>query len=256
MDEAEKLFNQVWRGFANRQAFVLSFRIASAAGLDAARAKIRAEKVRFVAELMAGGEYDKLLIDKAAFFKEMPPEKLIEGMTEQTIRQAQIAVDAASIVFAHSFVDGAVFDCCRVTALVDPKDWEVVLDQRQVKLSEMRDAKYEDVLKRKLDEHLEQLGRESLLKKADLLFVKCKPPDKWSPMHDYEYDRKRLERLDNYRHSVIHGAELGRGIGNADAEVDYLMRTGLFFTGLLNLRYGLKVDPFFFTTGKERPALG
>jgi len=83
-------------------------------------------------------------------------------MTEATVRQAQVVVDAASIVLAHSFLDGAAFDYCRVTTLVAPRDWESVLEQRQIKLSEARELGYEQVLKKKLDEFLEQLERESL----------------------------------------------------------------------------------------------
>src|SRR6267143_2915610 len=188
MTEAEKLFTQVFRRWTDRQSFILSFRVTSEQGMKAARAKIQAEKVRFVVDLLQGAEYDKLFIDKAGFFKEIPPEKLIEVMTEETVRQAQVAVDAASIVFAHSFLDGAAFDYCRVTTLVAPGDWESVVDQRQVKLSEVWELGYDQALKRKLDEFLEQLERESLLEKADLLFARCQPPEKWSPMHDYTYD--------------------------------------------------------------------
>jgi len=221
--------------------------------MKAARAKIQAEKVRFVVDLLQGTEYDKLFIDKAGFFKVIPPEKLIEVMTEETVRQAQVPVDAASIVFAHSFLDGAAFDYCRVTILVVLRDWESVVDQRQVKLSEVRELGYDQALKRKLDEFLERLERESLLKKADLLFARCQPPEKWSPTHDYAYDRDRLQRLDDYRHEVIHGERLGKGIGNADAEVDYLMRTVLFLMGLVNLRYKVMINPFYSMTGKEPP---
>ena len=58
-----------------------------------------------------------------------------------TVGLAQIGVDAASIVFAHSVLDAAALDYCRVTALVAPGDWESVIDQRQVKLSDLRGAK-------------------------------------------------------------------------------------------------------------------
>jgi hypothetical protein len=134
-----------------------SFRLTSLQGMDAARKKIAAEKVTFVNAMLEGGEYDKIFIDKAGFFRAMPPEKLVETMTDETVRHAEVGVDAASIVFAHSFLDGALFDYCRIAALVAPRDWETVLDQRQIKISEAREQKYEELLKKKLDEYLEQL---------------------------------------------------------------------------------------------------
>src|SRR5712692_2523743 len=170
MTEAEKIFNQIFKRFIDRQSSILSFRLTSEQGMATAKEKIRADKVVFVKEMIQGKDYDKILIDKEGFFKVMPPEKLVQVMTDATVGQAQVAVDAASIVFAHSFLDGAAFDYCRVTALVAPHDWDGVLEQRQIKLSELRDLGPEQVCKNKLDEFLVQLERESLLKKADLLF--------------------------------------------------------------------------------------
>ena len=209
MTEAEKLFNRVFKRWTNRQSFILSFRVTSDFGIEAARENIRLEKVRFVDSMVRGGEYDKLFPDKSGFFKAIPAEKLIEDMTEATVRYGQMGVDAASIVFAHSMLDGAALDYCRVTALVAPRDWEITLDQRQIRLSEARELGYDEMLKRKLDEYFKQLEYESLLKKADLLFARCQPPDKWSPMRNYTYDRNRLEQLDSYRHEIIHGDSLG-----------------------------------------------
>lgn len=254
MTDAEKLFNQIVVRCFDRWSFILSFRVTSNQGMEAAKKKIETEKVTFVNDLLQGPDYEKLFLDKKGFFEAMPPEKLVQTMTDETVRQAQSAVDAASIVFAHSVLDGAALDYCRVTALIAPRDWETVIDQRQIKLSDARESGYEQILKNKLDEFLEQLDRESLLKKADHLLARCKPPEKWSPMRDYVYDRDRLEKLDDYRHNVIHGDSLGKGIAKAEGEVDYLMKTVLFFQGLVNLRYGLMLDPYYAFTGKELPA--
>ncbi len=203
--------------------------------------------------MVRGGEYDKLFRDKAGFFKAIPPGKLVEEMTEATVRHGQVGVDAASIVFSHSMLDGAALDYCRVIALVAPRDWESTLDQRQIKLSDARELGYDEVLRRKLDEYFKQLEYESLLKKADLLFAKCQPPEKWSPMHNYTYDRDRLEKLDRYRHEIIHGDSLGEGIENAAAEVEYLSQTALLFMGLVNFRYNVMIDPYYALTGQELP---
>jgi hypothetical protein len=62
-------------------------------------------------------------------------------------------------------------------------------------------------------------------------------------MHNYEYDRDRLERLDKFRHNIIHGDGLGLELKDADDEIDYLMRTALYFMGLVNKRYGFRLAP-------------
>jgi hypothetical protein len=253
MTEAEKLFNQIFMRWRNREGFILSFRRTSFTAITAATTIIKEENTHFVDQMMRGPDFDKLFLDKAGFCEVMPPAKIVESMTQMTLSQAQVAVDAASIVFANSFIDGAALDYCRVTALVAPRDWESVLDQRQIKLSDLRESNYDQILRTKLDEFFGQLERESLLKKIDHLFARCRPPEKWSPMHDYVFDRERLERLDRYRHDVIHGNGPVQELAGAEDEVDYLMRLVLFLQGLVNLRYGLRLEPFYALTGKERP---
>jgi len=256
MTEAEKLFNQIYKRWLSRVGFILSFRRATHEGIHGALKTIQAQNAQYVDGLVSGPDYDKIIVDKKGFFEALPPEKLSRQMTELTVRQAQIGVDAASIVFAHSVLDAAALDYCRVTALVAPGDWESVIDQRQIRLCDFRGVGYEQMLTRKLDEFFEQLERESLLKKADYLFARCKPPANWSPMHNYAYDRDRLKKLDDYRHEVIHGISAPQEIAAAEEEVDYLTRTVLYFMGLVNLRYGLRLDPFYVFTGKELPPQG
>jgi hypothetical protein len=253
MTEAETLFNQVFKRWTNRLGFILSFRRTFLEGMPGALQSIEAGNARYVDDLTTRPDYDKIFLDKKGFFEALSPGKLSRMLTELTVGQAQTAVDAASIVFAHSLLDASALDYCRITALVAPGDWESVVDQRQIKLSDVREAGYAQILRKKLDEFFEQLERESLLKKADHLFARCKPPANWSPMADYLYDRERLRRLDDYRHEVIHGVNSLPKIADAEKEVDYLTRTVLFFQGLVNLQYGLKLDPFFIFTGQQRP---
>lgn len=245
MTEADKLFNQIHARCLDRWRFILSFRVTSKVGMAAAKQYIEAEKITFVTDLLEGHEYDKILIDKKGFFEANPPKQIVESMTEQTIKETETAMNAASIVFAHSVLDGAAFDYCRVTALVAPDDWSAVLEGRKVSLAEMRGKNYEEVLKQKLTEFFPVLERESLFVKANHLFARCQPPEKWSPMNNYEYDKTRLEKLDNYRHEIIHGQGVSKKIDNPDDEVEYLMKTTLFYMGMVNLKYGLQLNPVY-----------
>lgn len=90
--------------------------------MDAAKKDIEAQKIKFVSDILQGSDYDRIVIDKELFFKANPPDKIVQDMTEQTIKETEIAMNAASIVFAHSVLDGAALDYCRVTALVAPRD--------------------------------------------------------------------------------------------------------------------------------------
>jgi len=245
MSPAERLFNDVVARCYDRWRFVLSFRITAKASMAAAAKQIEADKISFVADMLYGSEFDKILIEKKKFFEMNPPEKIVQSMTEQTVQEMELVMNAASIVFVHSVLDAAALDYCRVTALAAPKDWETVVEKKGVSLAELKGATYDQLLDQKLKDYFEQLERESLFAKADQLLARCKPPAKWSPMNNYEYDRKRLEYLDKFRHNIIHGDGLGMELKNADDEIDFLMRTGLYYMGLVNLRYGFKLAPLY-----------
>lgn len=74
-------------------------------------------------------------------------------------------------------------------------------------------------------------------------------------MHGYVFERKRLEKLDRYRQEVIHGNGPVQALADAEAEVDYLMRVILFSQRLVNLRYGLRLAPFYSMTVKQPPSV-
>jgi hypothetical protein len=145
----------------------------------------------------------------------------------------------------HSVLDAAALDFCRVTAMAAPKDWESLVEKKGISLAEAKAGNYDQLLQEKLKDYFVQLERESLLTKADQLLARCKPEPKWSPMNNYEYDRKRMEYLDKFRHNIIHGDGLGMELKSADDEIDYLMRTALYYMGLVNLRYGFKLAPLY-----------
>jgi hypothetical protein len=245
MSEAERLFNDVVARCYDRWRFVLSFRITSKASMAAGAKQIEADKITFVADMFHGSEFDKILMDKEKFFQSNPPEKIVQDMTEQTVREMELVMNAASVVFVHSVLDAAALDYCRVTALAAPHDWEGVVEKKGVTLAELKTANYGQLLQDKLKDYFTQLERESLLTKADQLLARCKPEAKWSPMNNYEYDRDRLERLDDFRHNIIHGDGLGMELKDADNEIDYLTRTALYFMGLVNLRYGFQINPVY-----------
>ena len=166
-------------------------------------------------------------------------------------------VDAATVIFYHSILDGVAFDCLRVTALQAPRDWEAELASVQVGLLEARDQTYDKLLRARIDKRLEALERESLLAKVDRLCARCKPEANWSPMRGYAYDKARVKQFDDQRHEIVHGAAVGKPLALfpvTDESLFYLLRTGMFFLGLINMRYGLQIDPKVWSTAAQSMA--
>ena len=148
-------------------------------------------------------------------------------------------------------VDGAAFDFCRVTALHAPQDWESDLLSKTVALSLVRQRPFEEIRAMKLEDLLADLEMKSLKDKIDRLHARCRPEKGWSPMRGYAFDPTRIERLDVLRQNIVHGNALGQPIEDATGEFDYLNRTCCYFMGLVNMRYGLTLDPYLALAPKQ-----
>jgi hypothetical protein len=158
-------------------------------------------------------------------------------------------------VFYHSVLDAAALDWCRVTALHAPEDWEPEMKNSQVLLLESKSKSYIELLKAKINERLERLERESLLTKVDRLFARCSPPAGWSPMTGYEFDREKIRLFDEQRHELIHGNALGNPLmlfQVSEENLFYIQQTGMYFMGLVNRKYGLKIDIRYFEAHQTR----
>jgi len=101
-----------------------------------------------------------------------------------------------------------------------------------------------------VNEHVDQLEKESILKKADILHLIIKRGGDFQPIvRDYEYSREKLQAIDDARYGAVHRLQFREGVADVDGTVDYFRRTVLYFIELPNFRYGLRVDPTVSTNG-------
>lgn len=241
---AEKLFSETHGRTLRAWSTVSIFRQVVQAGFEAATKAKTKEAESLYDRLISDPDYTKLVTDVEGFRKAMPKEKFVELGVKQSTETATNLLNAATILFGHSMVDGTAFDYCRVTALHAPEDWEPDLSKKQVALSLVRQQPFEEILKLKLEDFLKDLERESLTDKIDRLHARCRPDRGWSPMHGYAFDPARIGRLDSLRQNLVHGDALGQPIDDANGEFEYMNRTCWYFMGLVNMRYGLRLDPY------------
>jgi hypothetical protein len=172
--------------------------------------------------------------------------KILEAakeMTKESMASAGSLVSAASLVFAHAVFDATLFDFCRVTALWSWREWLKIIKDRKVSVAEFDQATKTQTLLNTVDRYLEQLERESVLKKAELLHRIIEPSENYRmTVREYEYSRDRLESIDRARHEAVHQLRFRQGFAEIDAMVDYLLRTVKYFMGLVHYRCGLKID--------------
>jgi hypothetical protein len=164
--------------------------------------------------------------------------------TDQHIRTYGGSVDAASVVFMHSVVDGALTDLCRATALVAPDAWYPMVDNHEEQLGSVRRRGYDVVAGERVRTLAAAVSFESLIKKTDRLFQVCRPDEKYTRA-GYKFDRVRLVGLDELRHDIIHRNRRRVPIDGVEAGVAFLHETGLFFLGMVNHRFDLRIDPAY-----------
>lgn len=240
---AEQLFNDVYGRVLRSWALISSFRQTVQSGMEAAVNARARQAEDLYRSLLSDPTYEKLIADRAAFANAVPMPKFVEISVGTGIKSANDSLDAATAIFIHSMIDGAAFDFCRVTALHAPKDWESDLLAKQIPLGAVRERSYDAILQEKLQQTLDGLEMKSLSEKIDRLHARCQPPRGWSPMDNYSFDATRINKLDKLRQDIVHGDALGQPLGDMDDELLYVVRTCMYFMGLVNEKYGLRIDP-------------
>ncbi len=129
----------------------------------------------------------------------------------------------------------------KVCSLAAPADWDAILKDRKVAFTSV--GKSPELIRAELiNERLEQLERESLVKKVDLLFQLCTPPKDFAPINNYAYDRERLLAIDNARHEIVHRDGMGKSIPNIEEDLEYISKTANFLMGPVNKKYGVQLN--------------
>jgi hypothetical protein len=170
-------------------------------------------------------------------------EKAAEEMTKVAVSTFEAISDAAALIFAHSVLDGAVLDWCRVCATAEPNDFLPYIEKRRVALSNVKQSSFFELRDTEIEYFLRLLEKESLIKKLDIVFELCRPPRYFAGMRDYRYDRDRIIALDQLRHDYVHRGILGVRLPRGDDDLSYLFKTTHFLLPLVNQRYGIRLDP-------------
>jgi hypothetical protein len=110
---AQELFDQTFDRTMKVQLFIWSFQLYMVHGAPSATEAIAEEAEKTARGFLASPNFGTEEQRKAAM---EPLEMQVRGATLDTIHNAHAAAEATCIVFAHSMIDAAVLDYCRVAA--------------------------------------------------------------------------------------------------------------------------------------------
>jgi hypothetical protein len=244
MTAAEIALTETLRRLWKNWATILSLRQVSDVAIPIAARPLATIHRDFVDQISIDPQYKKIIVNldgSEATWDEDTKNILRTAMTAGVMTSAKAAVDAASIVFAHSVLDDTAWSYLRVCALACPADWEAIIAKKQISLASVREKSFEAVRNEKIKEKLDELERKPLLEKVELLLQLCKPPETYAPVNNYVYDRDRLRQIDEVRNGIIHKDGMGKTLDNIEDDLDFVQKTAIYFLALVNLRYGVQV---------------
>jgi hypothetical protein len=252
-DESRTLAAWLAAGIFNRTMFawnaVHTFRWMGELGLPLATKLASQEHKRTSQYFADAEEYARMFLDMEGNVADRQElvnlgffDKMETTLTEQSVTTFQSALDAASVIFAHSVLDSAALDWCKVCAVARPEDFIKYVGKTNVTLSEVQKAgSFSKILRTAIDEYLQTLERASLIKKLDILFELCQPPSDFIGIKRYKYNRDRIIALDKLRHDFAHRG-LGGRLPQGDDDLQFLFDTMNFLFPLVNHRYGIQLD--------------
>jgi len=235
---------RVFQRSMNAWNTLFTFRSMGQLGLPAAKEHIDAMNRQTVTDLATAEENAELFtVDRKVLIESGYFDDAAKRLTETAVNTFESSLDAASLIFAHSVLDGGIIDWLNICFMVNPNDFLPAVGRRQFSLVDAENTTFSQLLNSAIRAYLEQLGRESLLKKMETLFRLCQPPAGLVGPHGYRYDRDRLEALDALRHRYVHGDAAGGRLPAGDDDILFLHRTDLYGFLLVNRRYGVRLDP-------------
>lgn len=239
MSPADRIFIGVWNRLTSDWSRLTTFRQMGVLGEDAARDALYRQNTYFVQQRLLNGELRKLLRDPDSFVKDGLAERMPLEMTEAAAKDFRRTLHASTLVFAHSILDAALYDCVRICAIAAPDDWSDIVRNRKVALAEVATKSYADLLRDHIEAELDRLERESLLNKVDRIFQICRPTKTEYLTNGFRFDRDRLEELDKLRHEVVHVADGDWSMDTIYDDLEFMRRSGLHVFVLVGERFDL-----------------
>ena len=175
---------------------------------------------------------------KQAMEMETPAlKKQVEEICDKTVDGCLIPLDSALLVFAHSLLDVVLQECICVSSIAKRSDWLRYLNERKVTLAELEAKDLKGIQNDLLNQHINTLSRESLLKRSDILHAVSRPTD--AALSKNIFSREQLENVDRLRHEIVHKLEFHKEITNFGDILASIQKMGVYFVILVGTTHSI-----------------
>jgi hypothetical protein len=147
---------------------------------------------------------------------------------------------ASILVFAHSIFESAVQDCLMIAYHASPEDWMSEIQEKKLPVKQIISSNTASICTDLILDLIRGLDHQSVLKRLDVFHRITKPPAGHIQPVGYEYDRTRIETIDEARHRVAHDNPTSYDPELLDKDVDYFRMTILYLLGILIAKYNIR----------------
>jgi hypothetical protein len=166
-------------------------------------------------------------------------DAMSQAMAKRSVRLAKETTHSAALVFAHTLLDEALSECCRISFLASPTDWYPFIEKRKVEIGALQTRDSKDVLREFAWEFVRQQKRESMVRRLQLLNQLCIPRLKCKEIPTAWLNQEALNEFDELRHRIIHGRYFSRPIRAIEDQLVFAKRAGLSMLQLVWQAYEL-----------------
>lgn len=156
------------------------------------------------------------------------------------LQAAKRRVASASLVFAHAVFEECVSDCLKVAFSAAPCDWLSVVANKKVSFGELSESGLFALQKKCIEDFIDGLERQSLLKKLEAFFQVVRPSNNPSRIRDYQYNQDRIAALDRARHVAAHDDPVAYDPDALSDDVEYFRMTIMYLLAILIERYNVR----------------
>lgn len=238
MNNCDRIFIDVWNRLTHDWSRLTTFRQMGVLGEAAAREAIHLENSHFFVELLHG-KHQNLLKDRDYFLREGFAEGMQEKMTEDAVSNFRQTLHASTLVFAHSILDAAIFDCVRICAEAAPSEWSKFLGSKKVALADVAAKSHDELLQEAIRNEVNRLERESLPAKCERVFQICRPTKNEYLTNGFRFDLDRLRALDDLRHKVVHAPGATWTLDGIYDDLQFMQNSGLHVFVVVGERFQL-----------------
>jgi hypothetical protein len=185
---------------------------------------------------MSGSE--RYFGDKNAFRAAGKDVLISKAVANSKVTDTAAFSRSSAFVFAHSVLDASITIVCEAAALLSPPEWIGYIAKQQIAIAEIQSRTAEEITLDRLAAFIQQLSRDSIVKRMDRLLNALRPGKEYDGLSDYVLNLDTIESYDRTRQDIVHKRLFDLKLDSLEDAIAYMEKSFLYFAFLVLWRHG------------------